>query len=449
MRGIRLIALIMVSLSSLVLIQASCSAAWSPAVISIAASNSTSVALLDDGTVWQWGYAGDGVRWTVPQKVDIPVVRQIAAGYGHVLALKGDGTVWAWGYNKYGQLGDGTYNDSLEPVQVEGLRGITAIAAGKDVSLALKNDGTVWAWGSNSYGQVGEGSLNYPGTTVPIPVNGLNNIKAISAGSSHCLASQADGTVWAWGDNRHGVLGDGTNESRFTPARSKIYNVKAFDAGDTHALAVREDGNVWSWGYNYRGQLGMGGTSLSDLGRLSFGPEADSFNPDIVRGISGVKSVAAGGSHSVALADDGTVWTWGSNSDGQLGTGKAGGSDVTSPMQVSGLDGVTDIDAGLYHTLALKSDGSVWAWGSNAEGQAGNRSASTASPALVLMQTQIPPSPTPTPIIAATPPDSTSENGPNYLLIGSIGLLAIVAIVVIAACALLFRNRNKAPGKKP
>lgn len=423
--------------------------AWSPAVVSIAASNFTSVALLDDGTVWQWGY-DSGSAWRTPHQVDISGVRQIGAGYGHVLALKSDGTVWAWGSNEHGQLGDGTYEDSLEPVQAEGLSGVTAISAGKDHSLALKNDGTVWAWGYNAYGQIGEGSLNYTGSAVPILVNGLNGITAISSGGSHCLALQGNGTVWAWGENSHGILGDGTNESRFTPVKSKINDIKAFNAGTNHALAVKSDGGVWAWGYNYKGQLGTGGVSLNDQGMVSFGPEADNYNPDIVRGVSDMKAVAAGGSHSVALASDGTVWAWGSNDDGQLGQGAAGGDDQTSPAQVKGIDGATAVAAGMYHTLALKSDGSVWAWGSNEYGQIGNDSvSSTASPVLVLMGSQIPPPASPTPIIATVPP-ATATPGPagiNYMLVGAVGLL--VVILIASACLLVFRkNAKKGKGKK-
>ncbi len=419
--------------------------AWTPAAVSVDACNCTSVALLDDGTVWQWGYcAGSVLR--EPRQVDISGVRQVSAGPGHVLALKSDGSVWAWGSNVHGQLGDGTYRDSAEPVRAD-IAGVVAIAAGKDHSLALKGDGTVWAWGSNWYGQAGGGLRNATGSAAPIRVGGLSDIKAISAGGSHCLALQGDGTVWAWGENSHGILGDGTNETRFSPVKSKMSDVKGFDAGTSHALAIKQDGTVWAWGYNYMGQLGMGGASLKNQGRVSFGPGADSYSPDLVRGVADAKAVAAGGSHSAALKDDGTVWAWGGNEDGQLGQGAAGGNDRTSPVRVEGIDGATAIAAGTYHTLAVKSDGSVWAWGSNEYGQAGNGSASsTASPALVLMGSQIPPPASPTPVIA-TGPSAAPAPGPggiNFALAGTVGLL-VVMFAAAAAYLLVFRKKKKGP----
>ncbi len=430
-----------------ILTLASPAGAWSPAVVSIAAANSTSAALLDDGTVWQWGYY-QGSAWNTPHRIDISGVRQISAGPRHILALKSDGTVWAWGSNDHGQLGDGTYENRASPVQAVNLSGATAIAAGKDHSLALKADGSVWAWGYNDYGQLGGGSWNATGSPAPTPVSGLNDIKAISAGGSHCLALQGNGTAWAWGENSRGVLGDGTGEARLSPVKSKLADVRAFDAGMSHALAVKPDGSVWAWGYNYMGQLGKGGTSIRDQGRTSLVPEADDYVPGMVQGIQDARAVAAGGVHSVALKGDGTVWAWGSNGDGQLGQGTPGGKDATSPAQVKGIDNATAVAAGMYHTLALKADGSVWAWGSNEHGQIGDGStSSTASPVLVLMGSQTPPPASPTPVIATIqPPAATTPvtSGADYLLAGAICLLAVAAI---SAVAYLLLGR-KAKGEK-
>jgi len=372
--------------------------AQSPAVTSIAAANSTSVALMDDGTVWQWGYYGGSVDWATPQKIPIDDVKQVAVGDNHV--------------------------------------------------LALKTDGTVWAWGSNDYGQLGQGSMNYAGSPVPVQVSGLEGITAISAGGSHCLALESNGVVWAWGENAHGILGDGTDVDRYAPEMSEINNVLAFDAGDSgHALAVKSDGTVWAWGFNYMGQLGEGGESLHDQGILSLGPDEDNYNPDMVRGIANAVAVAAGGAHSVALDKNGTVWAWGSNSDGQLGIGTVGGSDLTSPAPVPGLNGVKAIAAGMYYTLALDDNGTVWAWGSNGDGEIGNASAtSTATPVQVLIGPQVTtaPSPTPlTPVIARTSvtPVPSRAGSNNLILVGAAGL--VVIIIIIAALAYILASGKK------
>lgn len=146
---------------------------------------------------------------------------QISAGWYHTVALKSDSTVWAWGCNDHGQLGDGTTTDyRSDPAQVGGLRGVIAIAVGEQHTVALKSEGTVWTWGYNTYGQLGDGSNAERNT--PVQVSGLSDITAIAAGWEHTIALKSDGTVWTWGNNSDGQLGDGTNTIRNTPVQVKI-----------------------------------------------------------------------------------------------------------------------------------------------------------------------------------------------------------------------------------
>ncbi len=303
-------------------------------------------------------------------KVDVPKVIAVAAGGTHTIELKSDGTVWAWGWNNFGQLGDGTTTDSLAPIQVSGLTDVTAIAAGDVHSIALKNDGTIWAWGFNRAGQLGDGTTIYSST--PVQVSGLTDVTAIAAGSYHSIAIKTDGTVWAWGWNRGGQLGVETTETcvfplmewscSTTPVQSNITDVTAIAAGSYHSIAIKTDGTVWTWGNNYYGQLGDGTTT-------------NSITPVQVSGLTDVTAIAAGNVHSVALKNDGTVWTWGNNYYGQLGDGTT--TNSITPVQVSGLTGVAAIAGGgmqewsTGYTIALKTDGTVWAWGSNEYGQLG------------------------------------------------------------------------------
>ena len=331
------------------------------------------MALKSDGTVWAWGYndygqLGDGTtlyKNTPVQVSSLSGVIAIAGGNDHNLSVKSDGTVWAWGYNHYGRLGDGTTTDKHTPVQVSGLSGVIAIAGGTFHSLALKSNGTVWAWGSNGFGQLGDGTTTERHT--PVKVSGLSDVIAISVGNYHSLALKSDGTVWAWGYNYYGQLGDGTNTEKDsvgkkTPVKvSRLSGVIAIAGGTYHSLALKSNGTAWAWGYNSYSQLGDGTTT-------------DRNTPMQVGSISGVTAIASGAYHSLALKSDGTVWAWGKNNAGQIGDGGTTGSGVyrETPVQVSSLSGITAIAGGYSHSLALKSDGTVWAWGSNSWGQLGD-----------------------------------------------------------------------------
>lgn len=234
-----------------------------------------------------------------------------------------------------------------EGLQVEG---------GGHHSLALKSDGTVWTWGRNDYGQLGDGS--YTNRDTPVQVSKLSGITAITGGFDHSLAIKTDGTVLAWGNNGNGELGDGTNTQRTKPAQvSTLNNIIKIAGGGWHSLALKSDGTVWAWGFNDGGQLGNNTTTNSNT-------------PVYVSSISDVISIAGGWGYSLALKSDGTVWAWGWNGSGQLGDGTTENSRV--PVQVSELDGITGIAGGGWHSIALKSDGTVWAWGENSKGQLGD-----------------------------------------------------------------------------
>lgn len=291
---------------------------------------------------------------------------QISAGFNHTLALKSDGAVWAWGDNTSGELGNGSSGDnSFLPVQISNLSNIIAISAGgqwnptteatEGHSVALKSDGTVWAWGYNGYGQLGDGTtVNRP---TPVQVSGISDIIAIACGYGHTMALKSDGTVWAWGLNDEGQLGDGTTTNRTIPVQvSSLSDVIAIECGGYHSLALKSDGMVWVWGYNGNGELGDGTT-------------VNRYTPTQVTGINNVIAVAGGQYHSIALKSDGTIWAWGINWFGLLGDGTT--TNRKTPVQVGELSDVSAIAGGGYHTIALKSDGTVWTWGRNDKGQLG------------------------------------------------------------------------------
>ena len=320
----------------------------------------------------------------------------------YTVALKNDGTVWAWGFNGfYGQLGDGTQIDKTTPVQVKGkdgvgfLEDVDAVFAGEAHTVALKNDGTVWAWGFNDfYGQLGDGASD--GVThkrTPVQVKGgasgdefLKDVIKVFAGGYHTLAITRDGKLWAWGRNSTGQLGYGTGGTGAginipTPVQVKgkdgvgfLEDVIKVFAGGSHTLAITGDGKLWTWGYNQFGQLGNDTipTGTSTSGNISYSP-----TPVRVKGgtsgdefLEGVSEVFASANYTVAIKNDGTLWAWGENNDGQLGNGNT--SWYSTPVQEkSGATDWVSVSGGNRHTIALKMNGTIWAWGRNVEGQLG------------------------------------------------------------------------------
>ena len=305
-----------------------------------------SLAVKADGTVWTSGYNGYGRLGdgsTTDREAPVPVlglsgVTAVAGGYEHSLALKSDGTVWAWGYNSLGQLGDGTTTERWTPVPVSGLTGVTAIACGWDHSLAVKSDGTVWAWGSNWGGQLGDGTTTDRWS--PVQVSDLAGVIAVAAGNAHSLATRSDGSLWAWGSNDAGQLGDGTNGTlHWTPFRIVgLTGVTGIAAGHRYSLALRDDGTVWAWGDNRFGLLGNGTT-------------VDRNRADRIVGLSNVTAIAGGYDHALALQSDGSVWAWGNNGYGQIGDGTTANRWI--PVQVVSVAGAVAIAGGNEHSRAL------------------------------------------------------------------------------------------------
>jgi len=283
------------------------------------------------------------------------IVSSVSAGIDTNMAIK-DGSLWAWGNNKYGQLGDGTHTSRNTPTRIVQDINWASVSTDGLHSVAIKTDGSLWAWGN----QLGDGTIStHTSRNAPARVGSDTNWASVSTGGSHIVAIKKDGSLWAWGYNWYGQLGDGTDTDRSTPIRiGTEVNWKIVSAGELHTVAIKTDGSLWAWGYN------------EDYGQLGDGTNTDRYIPTRIGSDKNWKTVSAGLRHTVAIKTDGSLWAWG-YSNGILSDGTY---SRNTPTRIGSDTDWASVSTGGYndaHTAAIKTDGSLWAWGYNDSGQLG------------------------------------------------------------------------------
>ena len=342
-------------------------------------------------TICGWGGAtcgrlGDGT--TTNKSSPVSVIGgftdwcQISTGCEFSLALRQNGTLWAWGYGYGGRLGNNTTVDKSSPVSVIG--GFTdwcQVAAGLRSSFGLRTNGTLWAWGCGGNGALGNNCTTNRSSPVSVVGGFTDWCQVASSGTSNsicqwALAVRQNGTAWAWGWNSCGQLG--TNDT--TSCSSPVSVVGGFtdwcklSAGRSHSMGLRQTGQLYAWGYNSSGQLGNNNTTT----QLAPVP--------VTGGFTDWCNLSAGGVNSFAIRTNGTLWAWGESAVGQLGNNTGYGTNRSSPVSVVG--GFTDwcqVSGGFRSTLAVRQNGTAWAWGCNNVGQSGdNTTVSKSSPVSVV-----------------------------------------------------------------
>jgi alpha-tubulin suppressor-like RCC1 family protein len=273
--------------------------------------------------------------------------------------------LYVWGSNGSGRLGLGDINDRSSPVQVGALTTWAQVSAGSGHTGAIKTDGTLWAWGYNAQGQAGQNSIVDSSLSSPVQIGALTNWSQLSSGGLHKSSIKTDGTLWAWGRNNSGQLGDNTTVNKSSPIQvGALTDWAQVSAGSQHTVAIRTGGELYAWGAN-------GGSAYAPgYGRLGDGTTINRSSPVQVGALTTWSQASAGVFLTAALKTDGTLWTWGGNDNGQLGQNNV--IFRSSPVQVGALTNWAQVSAGQFQTISIKTDGTLWAWGRNNSGELGD-----------------------------------------------------------------------------
>jgi len=375
-------------------------ARWHPGWASVSVGGSRTVAIGMDGSLWSWGSNARGGTGLGETTGNIAIPTQVLADKNwayvsvgssyYTVAITASKWFWAWGTKENrivltpsspspilrppimlpswttgsaGGPGNHVYQVlyfvyyGAIPSQIDHpMEGWASVSAGRFHTLAIKADGTLWAWGYNGSGQLGDGTTT--NRLSPVQIGTATNWASVSAGVGHSVAVRTDGTLWVWGFNGSGQLGDGTTTNRLSPVRiGTAANWATVSAGGGYSVAIRTDGTLWAWGNNGSGQLGDGTTT----GRLS---------PVRIGTATNWAFVSTGADYTLAIRTDGTLWAWGHNGSGQLGNGTT--VNLHSPVRIGTATNWASVSACTDHTLAIRTDGTLWAWGNNASGQLGD-----------------------------------------------------------------------------
>lgn len=310
----------------------------------LAAGANSSHAISPSGNLYGWGYNGNGelatgttVNFSSPVQIGaLTNWSQLSAGRNHTGAIKTDGTLWMWGQGTDGRLGDGTTISRSSPVQIGALTTWYKIIAGYRHTLAIKTDGTLWAWGRNTNGELGDGTTTQRNS--PVQVGALTTWAQASTRGRTSNAVKTDGTIWFWGDGLYGQSGlnISTNVARSSPVQiGALTNWQQSGVGNYHCNAIKTDGTLWGWGYNGTGQIGDGTQLPFPNGRSS---------PVQVGSLTDWLELFGGNANSAATKTDGTLWMWGASGNGSLGQNDT--ISQSSPVQIGTSTNWTEFDLG-------------------------------------------------------------------------------------------------------